>query len=105
MSVGASFALGGASVGVAYKDFDNDNTAVGAKASWGAGDIGLALTFEQEDGNPNGKNGADESVIRLDADYDLGGDMAVNFRVNLLSRDDAAFDDETNYRLLFTKSF
>lgn len=102
MSVGASFALGGASVGVAFKDFDNDNSAVGAKASWGAGDLSLALTFEQEDGDPNGSGSADDSVIRFDAGYDLGGDFNVSTRVNMLESDNG---DLTSYRIMFAKSF
>jgi predicted porin len=93
LSAGASFSFAGASVGVAFKDFDGEET-ISAKAGWGAGDLSLALTYEaQQQG--------DDSKIRFDAGYDLGGDMSISTRVNVLDSD----TDLTDYRILFAKSF
>ncbi len=100
-SAGATFSFAGASVGVAMKDFDNDASAISAQASWSAGDVSLGLTYEVEDGDANGSNGADESKIRFDAGYDLGGDMNISTRVNVLDGD----ADTTDYRVLLSKSF
>ncbi len=96
MSAGATFSFAGASVGVAFKDFDNDRQTIGAKASWAAGDISLGLTYEADQGDVG-----DDSKIRFDAGYDLGGDMNISTRVNVL---DSA-TDVTDYRVLFAKSF
>lgn len=96
MSVGASFSLAGASVGLAFKDFDNDRQTVSAKAGWSAGDLSLGLTYEADQGDAG-----DDSKIRLDAGYALGGDMSVSTRINMLDSD----TDVTDYRILFAKSF
>lgn len=96
MSAGATFSFAGASVGVAFKDFDNDKQTISAKASWAAGDVSLGLTYEADQGDVG-----DDSKIRFDAGYDLGGDMSVSTRVNVL---DSA-TDVTDYRVLFAKSF
>ena len=96
MSVGATFSFAGASMGVAFKDFDNDKQTISAKASWSAGDLSLGLTYEADQGDVG-----DDSKIRFDAGYDLGGDMSVSTRVNVL---DSA-TDVTDYRVLFAKSF
>lgn len=96
MSVGATFSLAGASVGLAFKDLDNDKQTISAKAGWSAGDLSLGLTYEADQGDVG-----DDSKIRFDAGYALGGDMSISTRVNVL---DSA-TDVTDYRVLFAKSF
>lgn len=96
ISVGATYKIGGASIGLAFKDFDNDAQTVGAKIGWGIGKTSLALTYEGQQGDAS-----DDSKIRFDAGYDLGGDLNISTRVNLL---DSA-TDVTDYRVMLAKSF
>ncbi len=108
MSVGASYGIGGATVALAFKDLDTYES-IGAKVSWSVGDIGLGLTFEANQGDVAAQ---DDSKIRLDASYGLGGGWAVSSRVNMLSVGDSAVDDtgaavedKTDYRVQVSKSF
>jgi len=102
LSVGASFALAGASVAVAYKDFDNDRETISANVGYGINGVSLGLTFETEAGDVNDG----DNKIRFDAGYDLGNGFNISGRVNAFSDDgNDGGGDLTDYRILFNKSF
>lgn len=103
LSVGASYAIGGATVALAFKDFEGDRgatstEAIGAKVSFSLGDIGMGLTFENAEVTDAAGVTTDGDKIRLDASYGLGGGWGTSARVNVT-------DDVTDYRVQFSKSF
>ena len=107
-SVGTSFAFAGASVGLQYwtmeQDGDADDTTnIAAKLGYGIGDLSLGLTFSVL--TPDEDAGAEETVIRLDAGYDLGGGMDISTRINSTSLDADDTDDVLYWRVMLTKNF
>lgn len=102
MSVGASFALAGASVAVHYvdKEVDGaDNTnIIGLKVGYAISgvSIGLSHFIQSADGD------SEETKSRLDLGYSLGGGMSASARYNVDAGDTDGADD---WRLMLTKSF
>ena len=96
----------------------DDQTAFAVQVGYGIAGVSLGLTYSVQttqagvvidtdgDGvNDNvGTGEAEESVIRFDAGYDLGGDMAVSTRIQNKSFDSDA-DDVLEYRVMLSKSF
>lgn len=98
-AVAAVAAVAGGSVG--------DSTNIALKLGYGIGDLSLGLTFSllgADDGD-----GDEETVLRLDAGYDLGGGMDISTRINSTSTDVAAggddVDDVLYWRVMLTKNF
>ncbi len=100
LSAGASFGFGGASLAVAFKDFDNDRQTIGGKVGYSIGGVSLGLTYEAEAGDVNDG----DQKIRFDAGYGLGGGIGLSTRVNVFTADDSS-RDLTDYRVMITKSF
>lgn len=100
-SVGAKYSFGGGSIGVGYKEHDTFQS-IEAVGSFGVGAASVKLSFETissdfaEDG---------DSKIRLDVGYGLGGGMEVSTRINVFTDDSDSAGDETDYRVMLTKSF
>jgi len=101
MSAGASFSFAGASIGVALKDLDDGTDgSIGVKVGYGIAGFNLGLTYEADTEGA----GEDDTAIRLDASYGLGGGMTAKFRYQVKSFD-AGGDDEDLVRLFLEKSF
>lgn len=98
-SVGASFGIAGFSIAGAFKDFDNDFESVGIQIGYGIAGVSLNLTIEDGTGDAND----DESIVRFDVGYGLGGGMNVSGRVD--SIESAGVEDVVAYRVLLSKSF
>jgi len=117
-SLGATYALGAGSVGVAFKELGT-HQSYGLNGSYSWGSLGLQLTWEQrlEDAAT-----LDDSVFRIDLSYGLGGGWTVSGRFNQLFdggtptftdvEDDAGVvsqvvdvEDLASYRVQFAKSF
>jgi len=98
-SVGASFGIAGFSVAAALKDFDNDVESVGVQIGYGFSGVSLSLTLENGTGDANDE----ESIVRLDVGYGLGGGMNVSARFD--TTESAGVEDVTTYRVLLSKSF
>jgi hypothetical protein len=110
-SVGTSFAFAGASVGLQYWTMEqdgntDDTTNIALKLGYGIGDLSLGFTFSQL--SADGGDGDEETVLRLDAGYDLGGGMDISTRINSTSTDAAAGvdpEDVLYWRVMLTKNF
>jgi len=106
LAVGTSFAFAGASVGLQYwtqeQDGDVDDvTNIAAKLGYGIGNVSLGLTFSMLDNSGD----SEETVIRLDAGYDMGGGMDISTRINSTSDDVDENDDVLYWRVMLTKNF
>ncbi len=122
-SVGASFAFAGASFAAHFVSTEpteaaagfadpDDSTILGFNAGYGifGASIGLSYFIRDTDRAPGQGEDLQEQVFRVDVGYGLGGGLSVSGRVNFLSGDviDAQPEnerEETNYRILLTKSF
>lgn len=119
LAAGASFALAGFSIGAQYwikglagEDLqtsdDEENIAV--KVGYSIAGVSLGLTYSLLN-NAGFVSDNEESQIRLDAGYDLGGGMDISTRINLLDRNgnedgEEDFDNSrTDYRVMLTKNF
>ena len=82
----------------------DDTNSIGAKVGYGFGDISTNLTYEQI---KDDIELADQSAIRLDIVYDLGGGMDISTRITSFTADEelAEADEKTEYRLQFSKAF
>jgi len=107
-SVGASFALAGASVAVHYVDaegdaddngeVDDDNrNVIGVKLGYAIAGVSLGLTHHIQDIGDN-----NETITRLDLGYGLGGGMKASGRYQI---DDGDTDGADSWKLVLTKSF
>ena len=99
MSVGASFALAGASVAVAMKDKDNGEESISANVGYAISGVSLGLTYEVNTGTTN----EDDAAVRFDAGYGLGGGMKASLRIDSSMPD--VGDGVTGWRLMMSKSF
>ncbi len=100
-SVGATYSIGGVSLGANFKDLDNDRAFVGAGASFGVNDFNVGVTYEAEAGDVNDG----DFQLRFDVGYDLGNGMNISARVNSFTDDSDSSGDLLDYRLLLTKAF
>ncbi len=103
MSVGASFALAGASVAVHYVDQEvggnADNTnIIGIKVGYAISGVSIGLThhIQSADGD------SEETSSRLDLGYGLGGGMTASARYNVDAGDT---DGADSWRVMLSKSF
>ena len=116
-AVGASFALAGFSIGAHYWlqegpdgdiDFDADENAGGEltgdlqstaiQIGYGIAGVNLAVTYAlltTDITNINGDGTNDNSTLRLDAGYDLGGGMDISTRISAVN-DDPADDNSSD---------
>jgi hypothetical protein len=111
-SAGVSFGYAGASIGLHYwtKEAEeavagaaqaDDLTSIAAKVGYDFGAISAALTYatQTDDG------GVDESAIRLDLGYGLGGGMEISTRITAATDDNNGDNDQTDWRIQLAKSF
>jgi len=95
----ASFAYAGASIALQFGQIGaaDDDTVVGAKVGYSISGVSLALTFSQQ-------QDAEDTKIRFDAGYDLGGGLGISTRIN--SNDNGLTDtDSSDWRIQLAKSF
>ncbi len=110
-SVGGAFGLGGVALALQYWSRENgddleDSTSFGGKAGYGIGDISANLTYEVLMDDPEiGGEDAEETAIRLDLGYDLGGGLEVSTRITSFANDDDDSREKTEYRLQLAKAF
>lgn len=106
MSAGATASFGAVSLAAAFKSTENfnpddctdgaDRETIGLTAATNIGAVGAKLTYEAEAGDFD----EDETLIRLDLSYGLGGGTSVTSRITNLSE-----ADSTEYRVLLVKTF
>ena len=77
-------------------EFD-DETAIAAKVGYAIAGVSLNLTYQAE-------QESEDTVVRLDAAYGLGGGMEISTRISALSGADDSADD-TQWRIQLAKSF
>ena len=101
LSAKATFAIAGFDVGVSYKDLDLDREVLGLEASYGIDKWSFNVGFEGELGDVN----EDDTVIRLNAGYDIAPSLNLSGRVNFTTDDSNSDGDFIDYRLLLQKVF
>ena len=96
---GASVALGYASLGEAAPNGTDDETAIIANVGYSIAGVSLGLTYDAQ-------QESEDTQLRFDAGYELGGGMRVSTRVNVFT-DGAAGgpDDLTDWRIMLGKVF
>jgi len=124
-SVGASFALAGASVALHYVSKENadteavaadpnatppvvavaamaadDSTVIGAKLGYSIAGVSLGLTYQVQD-----TGDLSENALRLDLGYGLGGGMKASARFNTSDNDAPGDNSASDWRLMLSKSF
>lgn len=136
LGVGAKFAWNGLALGVGMQDFD-EGTSISASAGFSYAGASIALGFSTEEADApgaddeqtikakvgysiagvslgltyEGQTESEDSGVRFDAGYDLGGGMTVSTRINAFTDgadgDAAAADggDKTDWRVMFSKKF
>ena len=107
ISAQVGFSYAGASIGIGMNQIEDgftsaagatdDETAIGVKVGYSIAGVGLAVSFQQE-------QESEDQVIRLDANYDLGGGLDISTRINSNSGATSA-DDSSDWRILLGKSF
>ncbi len=109
ISASVGFAYAGASIGLGFGQIEDgagteDETHIKAKIGYAIAGVDLGLTYEVE-------QESEDSGVRFDAGYDLGGGMRVSTRINAFV-DGADVDatvadggDKTDWRILFSKVF
>ena len=106
IAVQVGYAIAGVSIGVTYSLLTTDaGTLIGPD--------GEVVVPNEDDGTvPDGTTAtidqSEESIIRLDLGYDLGGGMDVSTRIqNKTTENDVTAnpDDELEYRVMLTKTF
>ena len=99
---GASIALGMGQTEDGFTAADgavDDETGIHAKVGYSIAGVSLGLTFES-------LTEAEDSQVRLDAGYALGGGMSINARVNSFSGGDASgAEDSSDWRIQLGKTF
>ena len=116
-AVGASFALAGFSIGAHYwlqeganreADFDGDDQSIAVQVGYGIAGVNLGLTYALLTSDLTESDEAEDSTIRLDAGYDLGGGMDISTRISSIDNDparDGLDSDLVEYRVQLTKNF
>ncbi|MEE9321823.1 MAG: porin [Granulosicoccus sp.] len=105
-SAGVSFGYAGASIALHYWTMEaaagaDDLTSIAAKVGYDFGDVSAALTYatQTDDG------AVDESAIRLDLGYGLGGGMEISTRITAGTDENDDNNDQTDWRIQLAKSF
>lgn len=92
----------------------DDTTNIAVKLGYGIYGVSLGLTYSLLETQTGALNAAgtglvgvdgEETVIRLDAGYDLGGGLSVSTRIDNTSDDNDDTDDVIAYRFQLAKSF
>lgn len=83
----------------------DDQTAFAVQLGYGIAGVSLGLTYSVLENDED--VGGDQSVLRFDAGYDLGGGMDISTRIqNVTDEDDGdESDDLLEYRVMLSKSF
>ena len=117
-ALGASFALAGFSIGAHYwvkegadggTDLPGDQQSISAQIGYGIAGVNLGLTYSLLSTDFTDRDEIEESSLRFDAGYDLGGGMDISTRITATEGDPA--DDEgidpdlVQYRVQLTKNF
>ena len=120
-AVGASFALAGFSIGAHYwlkegadggTDTEGDEQSVSVQVGYGIAGVNLGVTYSLLTTDLTDDEEAEESSLRLDAGYDLGGGMDISTRITATEGDPFEGDDGSDidpdlveYRVQLTKNF
>lgn len=115
-AAGASFALAGFSIAAHYWlqegdgriDTDGDAQVASVQVGYGIAGVNLAVTYSLLTTDLSDGDSADDSSIRLDAGYDLGGGMDISTRITSTDNDparDGIDSDLVDYRVQLTKAF
>ena len=120
LAVGLSFALAGFSIGAHYWiredvndgedgiDFQGDDQSASVQIGYGIAGVNLGLTYSLLTSDITDQDEAEDSAIRLDAGYDLGGGMDISTRIQSTDNDparDGVDSDLVEYRVQLTKNF
>lgn len=104
ISASVGFAYAGASIALGFHSVEDgavtdDETAIKAKVGYSIAGVSLGLTFESE-------QESEDTGIRFDAGYGLGGGMTVSTRINAFTDGaDGGADDSSDWRIMLAKSF
>jgi len=117
-AAGLSFALAGFSIAGHFwlregddggTDIEGDQQSISVKVDYGIAGVNLGLTYSLLATDiTNLDDDAEESSIRLDAGYDMGGGMDISTRITSQDNDptrDGADSDLVEYRVMLTKNF
>ena len=120
-ALGASFALAGFSIGAHYwlqeganneTDFEGDLQSASVQVGYGIAGVNLGLTYSLLTTDITDDEEAEESSLRLDAGYDLGGGLDISTRITATEGDPFEGDDGSDidpdlveYRVQLTKNF
>ena len=101
-AVGATFAFAGASIGAHFwtRDDAAETESISVQVGYGFGGVSATLTASQQEGT-----GIDDSAIRLDLVYDLGGGFDISSRITAATDNNDGDNDETSYRVKLSKAF
>ena len=101
-AVGASFAFSGASISAHYwtRDDATDTESFAVKVGYGFGGVSATLSAAQQDGT-----NIDNSAVRLDLVYDLGGGFDISSRITSATNNNDASEDQVSYRVQLSKAF
>jgi len=102
VAVGASFTFAGASVAAHFWSRDDapETESVSVKVGYGFAGISADLTVSQQEGTD-----IDDSAVRLDLVYDLGGGFDISSRITAASDNNNSSNDLTSYRVKLSKAF
>ena len=101
-AIGASFAFAGASIGAHFwtRDDAPETESISLKVGYGFGGVSADLTVSQQEGT-----GIDDSAVRLDLVYDLGGGFDISSRITAATDNNDSDNDLTSYRVKLSKAF
>jgi len=102
-AAGVSYAIAGVSIGAQTWTQEqaegDDATNIAIKLGYSISGVSLGLTYSTLE------LGDTETIIRLDAGYDLGGGTDVSTRIDSTSSDADGSEDALAWRIMLTKAF
>ena len=104
ISASVGFSYAGASIALGFEQAEDgagtdDETHIKGKVGYSIAGVSLGLTFESQ-------QESEDTGVRFDAGYDLGGGMRASTRINAFTDGaDSGADDKTDWRVMFSKTF
>ncbi|MFT4729652.1 MAG: hypothetical protein ACI9UN_004170 [Granulosicoccus sp.] len=106
-AIGVGFAAAGASIAAHFWTKEEataaagDRTSFAISAGYGAGDVSGKLTYSAMENDTV----MDQSAVRLDLKYDLGGSTTINSRITAVTDNNDSAGDNTGWRIQLSKAF